>query len=297
MVDNSISEYIALNKEYSTTRRVVRKTTDNTSSYKPSATVRDVSDLQTEGGIRTRGYLKAGSTSSPLITVVIVVYNGIATVEKAILSVLDQTYDNIELILVDGGSNDGTLDIIRKYDDALNYWVSETDEGVYYAMNKAVSMSHGDYILFLGCDDVLFNVIHEVVDCFDLSYMSYYGDVVFTSNKQSYGGEFDPVKLVHGNVPSQAIFYSRHVFEKHRFNLKYLALADYELNFRVFSDRGFGFKYINKKIALYNDETGLSSTVVDQVFINDFQKIVCKNYSLLNIIKYLYIKYILKNTW
>lgn len=253
--------------------------------------------IKSEGGLRTQGYSKKSDVSKPLITVVTVVYNGAKTLDSTIESVLNQTYDNIEYIIVDGGSTDGSLDIINKHSDDLDYWISEKDEGVYYAMKKAVSFSRGDYILFLGCDDILFDVIHEVVDSFDFSSMSYYGDVILTSNNRRYDGVFDPVKLVKRNIAHQAIFYSRYVFEKLEFNLKYHALADYELNIRVFSDRNFGFKYIDKTITLYNNETGLSSTSVDQVFINDFHKIVFNNYSLLSYFKYLHIKYVLKKSW
>jgi len=88
-----------------------------------------------------------------LITIITVVYNGDKYLECAIQSVLSQSYKNIEYIIIDGGSTDGTVDIIRKYEDGLAYWVSEKDNGIYSAMNKGIMMSRGDYIGLLNSDD------------------------------------------------------------------------------------------------------------------------------------------------
>lgn len=108
-----------------------------------------------EGGLRLQGFFKTSSEDKPLITVVTVVYNGAKFLEDTIKSVIEQTYDNVEYIIVDGGSTDGTLDIIQKYQHAIDYWVCEPDKGIYDAMNKGANIaSLNSWILFLGADDV-----------------------------------------------------------------------------------------------------------------------------------------------
>ena len=106
-----------------------------------------------EGGLRMQGYLKKAYEHKPLISIVTVVLNDAKHLEQAIKSVLGQTYDNIEYLIIDGGSTDGTLDIIRKHEKAIDYWVSEPDSGIYDAMNKGVSLATGDLIALLNSDD------------------------------------------------------------------------------------------------------------------------------------------------
>lgn len=110
-------------------------------------------DRKAEGGLRLRGHYKKSERGKPLVTVITVVYNRGDTLEQCILSVLGQTYENIEYIIVDGGSVDQTLEIIGKYESAIDYYVSEPDSGIYNAMNKGLSLATGSYILFLNADD------------------------------------------------------------------------------------------------------------------------------------------------
>ena len=94
--------------------------------------------------------------NNPKISVVTVCYNAVDLIEETILSVINQTYRNVEYIIIDGASTDGTVDIINKYRDKIAYFVSEPDKGIYDAMNQAVGRIRGDHVLFLNCGDYLY---------------------------------------------------------------------------------------------------------------------------------------------
>ena len=111
---------------------------------------------KTRGGLRTRGIYKHSSNIKPLISVITVVLNGEKYLEEAILSIIKQTYNNIEFIIIDGGSTDRSLDIIQKYENNIDLWISEKDSGLYNAMNKGIALSSGDFVGFVGSDDYLY---------------------------------------------------------------------------------------------------------------------------------------------
>jgi glycosyltransferase involved in cell wall biosynthesis len=108
-----------------------------------------------EGGRRLQPSLAAPMPDLPCVSVLTVVRNGSASMDACIQSVAAQTYPHVEHVIVDGGSTDGTVDILRRRSASIGYWVSETDTGIYAALNKAVHLSSGDCYVPLGCDDVL----------------------------------------------------------------------------------------------------------------------------------------------
>ncbi|WP_432772783.1 glycosyltransferase family 2 protein [Francisella salimarina] len=97
------------------------------------------------------------SKNKPIITIITVVFNGEKYLEETINSVISQTYENIEYIVIDGGSTDGTVDIIKKYDSQIDCWVSEHDEGIYDAMNKGIGLATGDWVNFMNAGDLFYN--------------------------------------------------------------------------------------------------------------------------------------------
>jgi glycosyltransferase involved in cell wall biosynthesis len=94
-----------------------------------------------------------GTEDLPKVSIITVCYNSVQTIEQTIQSVVNQTYRNIEYIIIDGGSTDGTVDLIRQYDSHLSYWVSESDKGIYDAMNKGIRKAKGDIIGIINSDD------------------------------------------------------------------------------------------------------------------------------------------------
>ncbi|MEA1893278.1 MAG: glycosyltransferase [Campylobacterota bacterium] len=108
--------------------------------------------------------IKMATKDKPLISIVTVVFNGEKHLEQTIQSVVNQTYKNIEYIIIDGGSTDGTVDIIKKYEDKISYWVSEKDSGIYDAMNKGIDVANGEWINFMNAGDIFFdnNVLESV---------------------------------------------------------------------------------------------------------------------------------------
>jgi glycosyltransferase involved in cell wall biosynthesis len=110
-----------------------------------------------EGGRRTRGITPGGSAERPLVSVITVVYNGAGHLARTIHAVAEQSYPNVEHIVIDGGSTDGSVDIIRANDATIGYWISEPDNGIYDAMNKGIGFvtDPASYILFANSDDRL----------------------------------------------------------------------------------------------------------------------------------------------
>ena len=106
-----------------------------------------------EGGTRNRGELKRSVSNQPLISIITVVRNGEVHLEEAIKSVLNQSYGNIEYVVIDGNSTDSTLDIIRKYEDRIDYWISEPDKGISDAFNKGIALCKGEWIGIINADD------------------------------------------------------------------------------------------------------------------------------------------------
>lgn len=216
----------------------------------------------------------------PKISIITVVYNAVCTIEQTILSVLSQDYDNYEYIVIDGGSNDGTLAIIEKYSEKISFWVSEPDQGIYDAMNKGIRNAKGEYVYFLGGDDLLFN--SEVLKCTSSFLQSkfnvYYGNVVFKKRNIIYDGKFSSLKIVTRNISHQSIFYPKEIFEKYSFETKYKIFADYELNLKLYGNSSYSFVYIPLTIALFNDEGASGSNVLDACFEDDRFEIIKSNF-------------------
>ena len=206
------------------------------------------------------------------ITVITVTFNAADTLEQAILSVTGQTYPCTEFIIIDGKSQDGTVEIIKKYEDKLALWVSEKDNGIYDAMNKGIDKATGDRIIFLGADDCFSSpeILATIFSSRDHSNVDVlYGNVQLSSSKKIFGGKKDYNKLLEQNINHQAIFYKKSLFEKKgKFNTRYKVLADYHYNLELFRDDDIKKEYHPVTITLFNDK-GVSNNTIDKNFFND----------------------------
>lgn len=117
-----------------------------------------------EGGLKIKGLFNKKTTKEkPLVSIVTTVFNGEKYLEETIQSIINQTYDNIEYIIIDGGSTDKTLDIIKKYEDKIAYWMSEQDRGMYDGINKGFKMATGKIFAWLNADDKYYHCAVEIV--------------------------------------------------------------------------------------------------------------------------------------
>jgi glycosyltransferase involved in cell wall biosynthesis len=214
----------------------------------------------------------------PKISIITVVRNGEKYLESAIKSVINQTYDHIEYIILDGLSTDGTLDIIRKYEHGIALWKSEADGGIFDAMNKGLDLATGDWVYFLGCDDVLASptIIQEVVAEITRPDDIYYGNTYLKKSNQIYTGKVSKWNIALRNISHQAIFYPKSIYKQKKYNLDYKLTADHVYNVELYSRYARHFVYMPKLISLYND-LGMSSVNVDHQHKKNIVSVVYKN--------------------
>ncbi|GGM77342.1 glycosyl transferase [Dyadobacter beijingensis] len=214
----------------------------------------------------------------PRISIITVVRNGEQDLENAIKSVVNQTYGHIEYIILDGLSTDGTLDIIQKYASQIALWKSEADRGIFDAMNKGLDLATGDYVYFLGCDDVLSSptIIEEVAAEMTQRDGIYYGNTYLKKSNQIYTGKVSRWNIALRNISHQAIFYPKSIYKEKKYNLDYKLTADHIYNVELYSRYESQFVYLPKLISLYND-LGMSSTNVDPVHKKNIVGVVYKN--------------------
>lgn len=196
----------------------------------------------------------------PLITVITVVYNGEKYLEETINSIINQNYLNIEYIIIDGGSTDGTLYIIKRYEDYIDYWISEKDNGIYDAMNKGLIVAWGNIVGFLNSDDFYTgnNVIEAVINEFIRNNVDcVYGDLIYidVKNVNNVIRYWKSQTFTEGlfkkgwHPPHPAFFVKRECYKKYGFfNVDFKIAADYELMLRFLEKYKIKSSYVNKVI-------------------------------------------------
>ena len=210
-------------------------------------------------------------------SIITVCYNASATIRETIASVLCQTYRDMEYIVVDGKSTDGTVDILRSITDQRMRFVSEKDTGIYNAMNKGLKMASGDYLIFLGADDTFHdgNVLERVAAKAKGGDDVLYGNVMLKTRQRLYNGAFTRWTWGHRNICHQCIFYPKVIYSNYSYSESYRSVADWDYNLRLLID-GIRFTYIAETICTYNDADGLSSSTKDQDFLKIRRKMVCR---------------------
>jgi putative colanic acid biosynthesis glycosyltransferase len=184
----------------------------------------------------------------PRISVITVVLNGIDHIEKTMASVVDQTYENIDYIVVDGGSADGTQSIIKKYEDRLSYWISERDLGIYDAMNKGIDVSNGDWLFFLGSDDEFFNrsTIDDIARSLQDNLSLVFGKIMYRDHR-IVKSRLNALTLLHNTVHHQSAFYNKKLFSAWRYDPHLKIISDYELNLKIYLSK-MSYQYVDKFI-------------------------------------------------
>ena len=202
------------------------------------------------------------------ISIITVVYHAADTIEQTIRSVVEQDYPNIEYIIIDGGSTDGTLDVIKKYEDRIAYWVSEPDKGIYDAMNKGLSAATGDYIYYLGADDCLYDtaVISKIVSCLksevEPDVLCGAVDPVYRIEKV-YRSFFSEEAVLSGyNAPHQGMFVRRAILNQHPFDTNYRVAADYKNFLILYLDSNIILRQTDLIVAYYAND-GVSGSEIE----------------------------------
>lgn len=197
------------------------------------------------------------------LSVITVVYNNVDYIEKTILNVLEikEKYKDVEYIIVDGGSTDGTLEIINRYNDKISFWISESDKGIYDAMNKGAFLAKGEWVNFMNAGDLFANDIFILLNdvLVDNNYDVIYGDVLIKKNGIL---SLDKAREIHQlnyslNFCHQSSFVRRELLIKYPFSLNYKISSDYNLFLNLFI-RGYNFYYFNSPISIF-EYGGISS--------------------------------------
>ena len=206
----------------------------------------------------------------PLISVITVSYNAVSTIEDTIRSVINQTYPNIEYIIIDGGSTDGTVDIIEKYADRISYWVSEPDKGIYSAMNKGIKIASGEWINFMNSGDSFFDslVLAKV--------FSYPLDVDIIAGKANIGlgKSWKIISPISPDKLSLFYFYTGGLCHQATFIRKSLLLENpYDETLKIVSDS----KFFIQSLILNNCSYALTPVIICNYVTNGISSDKIKN--------------------
>jgi glycosyltransferase involved in cell wall biosynthesis len=198
----------------------------------------------------------------PYFSIITVNKNNAEGLKKTINSVIKQTFQSYEFIIIDGISDDGSIEVIKQHEDKISFWVSEQDTGIYNAMNKGILKAKGEYCLFLNSGDYLYN--HKVLgEIFELKYNEdiISGDVIKFSESDNFREIFSKIKhssislydLFNHSLNHQATFIKRSLFNDYGlYEEKYSVISDWLFLLNTIIIHNVSFRYINKVISYYS---------------------------------------------
>ena len=224
--------------------------------FKLTKSLNPVKIRKLEGGLHTKGYFKTTSKEKPLISIITVVLNGEKQLDRTIQSIINQTYNNIEYIIIDGRSTDRTFDIINNYKDIIDYWVSEEDEGLYDAMNKGIDIATGEWINFMNAGDEFYNysVLKNLFNNIDYKETEIiYGNhqIIYPSGHNRFVKAGTTKNIWKGEQFShQSSFVKKSYLKINKFNHQNKIASDFELYYKAFKDCR-KFQFIDLTIAKF----------------------------------------------
>lgn len=231
-----------------------------------------------------------------LISIIIATYNAEKHLLKCLESIRSQRFKNIEIIVIDGGSKDATISILKSFNYSSLIFISEPDLGIYDALNKGVKRAKGHWLYFLGSDDFLLDGFTDFAEKLADSKTIYYGN-----SESHYSGTVKPIyEILKGKFTSyrltkycmnhQSIIYPSSIFKNHRYDLRYKVFADYALNLMLWGNRSYKKAHLPISIVDYNMD-GFSSITNDEMFRRDKPKIIRKHMGLLIYLRYMFRRY------
>ena len=198
------------------------------------------------------------------VSVVTICYNAEQVIEHTILSAISQTYDNIEYIIVDGASTDGTIKIINKYKDFIKIVISEPDDGIYDAMNKGIKHATGDWIIFMNSGDVFAseNVVENIFHGDYNKNSVIYGDRIAIFEYASYHEKPAPISELKFRFPifHQSAFIKTSIMKEMLYDTKYKICSDFDFFHKLYM-RGDKFQYVEVTISKCDCISGISNTL------------------------------------
>jgi glycosyltransferase involved in cell wall biosynthesis len=206
----------------------------------------------------------------PVISVVTVVFNGKDHLETTIQSVVAQSYTNLEFVIIDGKSTDGTVEIIKRYESKIARWVSEPDNGIYDAMNKAVGMVTGKWVIFMNSGDTFFeaSTVEKAAEALRTSptKLIVYGDAAVKTSRQQWiqyqGGRHFRLER---SIIHQSMFIRRDFLKAHPYTVDFKTMADYDSLLSISVPSPAALRHIDQVICVY-DKTGFSSRPLYKYF-------------------------------